>query len=433
MGRIVKIIAAYLLVALTVTLFNQTTQGGEVYLETPDFTSQHLFNFQSESDVFDRFETRFQNFLDYWNIKGASVAVAKDGKLVYARGFGSADLANSTPMEPYHLMRVASVSKLITAVAVMKLVEAGKLSLESKVFGRNGILNMDPYLDYSDANVEDITVRNLLNHSGGWSTRYGDPLFCLSALAADNGYAQPLSSEDVIAIMLKKRLHFKPGTSSQYSNLGFVILGKVIEKASGIGYEQYVKSEVLYPLGLFDMQLGHSYRSQRLALEANYYEQPDAGLIPDISGSGMLVEKSNGGNNIEALEAAGGWVASATDLLKLLLAIDGFDKPADILSVQSINAMVSIDEPGFSPLGWRTTNTAGQWVRTGTLAGSSAVMKRSPDGLCYVILCNTSPWVGSEFPFKMAAFADAELERTDILPDINLFSSEPRLTVRSIN
>jgi CubicO group peptidase (beta-lactamase class C family) len=433
MGRIVKIIAVYIIIGLTATLFNQTTQGGEVFIDTPDFSSQYLFNFQSQSPSFNRFESRFERFLEFWNIKGATVAVAQNGKLIYTKGFGYADVANNTLMEPYHMMRVASVSKLVTAVAVMKLVEEGKISLNDKVFGQLGILNTKPYLDYRDPRMEEITVKHLLNHSGGWTTRYGDPLFSLNSLAKANGYAQPLSSEDVIAIMLTKRLHFNPGTSSRYSNLGFIILGKVIEKASGMDYERYVKSQILYPLGIFDMQLGRSYRSQRFALEANYYEQPDAELIPDISGSGMLVEKSNGGNNIEALDAAGGWVASATDLMKFLLAIDGYEKPADILSVQSINTMVSVDQVGFSPLGWRSTNVYGQWVRTGTLAGSSVVMKRFPDGLCYVILCNTSPWVGSEFPLKMASFADTELERIDILPDINLFAGEAKLAVRPLN
>jgi CubicO group peptidase (beta-lactamase class C family) len=76
-----------------------------------------------------------------WSIKGASVAVAKEGKLLYARGFGYASLPDSLPVEPYHRFRVASVSKLITAVAIMKLQEEGRLTVNEKVFGPGAILD----------------------------------------------------------------------------------------------------------------------------------------------------------------------------------------------------------------------------------------------------------------------------------------------------
>ena len=80
-----------------------------------------------------------------WTIEGASVAIAKDGKLVYARGFGYADTAAGIETQPYSKFRIASISKLVTAVAIMKLQEEGKLSLDDKVFGPEGILNDSCY------------------------------------------------------------------------------------------------------------------------------------------------------------------------------------------------------------------------------------------------------------------------------------------------
>ncbi|MFB6340894.1 serine hydrolase domain-containing protein [Saccharicrinis sp. FJH62] len=404
---------------------NHDSIGSEIPKKFEPPHSDHFYNYQSDFKSFDHFDSRFNRFLSFWNIKGASVAVAKDGKLIYAKGFGLSDVDNNKNVEPYNLFRIASVSKLITATAIMKLVEDGEITLEDKVFGPQGILNMAPYDKYRDKKVEEITVRHLLEHSGGWTTRYGDPLFEQHSLAKRNGYKEPLSSEDIIAIMLKKRLHFRPGEASYYSNLGFVILGKVIEAASGVDYELYVKAKILYPLGIFDMKLAGNYRDTKENLEVNYYEQPGAIKIQDCDGSGELVSKSNGGNNLKALEAAGGWIASSTDLMKLLLAIDGFGFPADILSEKSLETMATPKAIGYSPLGWRTTNRHGYWLRTGSFAGTSCVLKRRPDGISYVILCNTSAWVGPDFPFKMASFTDRELNRINKFPDEDNYQHMP--------
>jgi CubicO group peptidase (beta-lactamase class C family) len=102
-------------------------------------------------------------------LKGVAVAVVKDEKLVFARGYGFSNEEDQVPATPNNLFRLASVSKLITAVAVMKLVENSKISLESKVFGKEGILSDEQFLNIKDTRLEKITVRNLLNHSGGWT------------------------------------------------------------------------------------------------------------------------------------------------------------------------------------------------------------------------------------------------------------------------
>ncbi|MFB6319694.1 serine hydrolase domain-containing protein [Saccharicrinis sp. FJH54] len=408
---------------------NHNSIGSEVSKKFENPHSDHFYNYQSDFESFNHFESRFNRFLSFWNIKGASVAVARDGKLIYAKGFGLSDVKDSKEVEPYNLFRIASVSKLITATAIMKLVEDHKLTLDDKVFGPDGILNMAPYDTYRDKKVEEITVRHLLEHSGGWTTRYGDPLFEQHALARRYGYEEPLSSEDIIAIMLKKRLQFRPGEASYYSNLGFVILGKVIEAVSGVDYELFVKAKILYPLGIFDMKLAENHRSNKDKLEVNYYEQPGAIKIEDCNGSGELVSKSNGGNNVTSLGAAGGWIASSTDLMKLLLAVDGFNFPADILSEHSLTTMATPKAIGYSPLGWRTTNRHGYWLRTGSFAGTSCVLKRRPDGISYVILCNTSAWVGPDFPFKMASFTDRELNRINTFPDENKYQKMPSVYI----
>ena len=137
-----------------------------------------------ETAVIDR---SVNSFLKTWKVKGASVAVTKDEKLVYAKGFGTANDETGEEVKPGHLFRIASVSKLITAVAVMKLYEEGKLGLDDKVFGAQGILNDSIFLTYRDSRYEDITIRHLLNHTAGWSRYAGDPMFYFPLYREKNG------------------------------------------------------------------------------------------------------------------------------------------------------------------------------------------------------------------------------------------------------
>ena len=112
----------------------------------------------------------------------------------------------------------------------------------------------------------------------------------------------------------------------------------------------------------------------------SYYDVDNAPLRPSIYGTGEMVPASRGGNDIETLGAAGAWVATAPDLMRLLLAVDGFEFPKDILSPESIEFMTDA-ENGYAPVGWRATLSNGVWWRTGSFSGTSAMMK-VPHGWC---------------------------------------------------
>lgn len=396
------------------------THGTDSAPPIPVASSLRISGFFSEDPNFQIFDNRVPRFLKQYELAGASIAVAVDGKMVFAKGYGFADKENQVHAEPYHLFRVASISKLLTAAGIMKLVENKHMSLNQKVFGPHGILNKAPFHYYLDNRVEDIEVVHLLNHSGGWTNRWGDPMFMPQVIARGKGQELPVSDEDIITFMLGKRLHFTPGTFSSYSNLGYAILGKVIEEVSGQDYESYIRTNILYPLGIFDMRLGGSYPEERLQLEVKYYEPNDRNLVEDFSGSGEMVKSSYGGNDIKTLGAAGGWVASATDLLKFMLAIDGMASQPDILSQESIEKMTSPLARGLHPLGWRGVNDY-YWYRTGTLAGSSTLMVRRNDGFSYVILLNSSSWKGAMLASDMRSLMDNCIVRTSDWPKRDLF------------
>jgi CubicO group peptidase (beta-lactamase class C family) len=384
----------------------------------PD-SPKRLQNDLSKNENFATLDTTIARFVKYWGIKGVSVAITRYGNLVYARGFGYANLEVHDRAQPYHLFRVASVSKLITAVAIMRLVEAGKLKLSDKVFGPQGILNTAPYLGYVDKRVEEITVKQLLNHSAGWTTRWGDHLFMSEDIARALGKSLPVTKADIIGFALSKRLHFNPGTQSSYVNLGYLILEDVIEKVADRSYESFVMGSVFRPLDIDDAFIANNYDSLRYANEVRYYEAADAELSVSYDGSIKQIFKSRGGNDIRTLGAAGGWIISSVSLAKLIIAIEESSN-STLITKESIDSITNT-KPEIHPLGWRMVMPDGSKWRTGSFSGTSATIVARPDGFTFVFLSNTSPWVGAKFPFEVNKMMARAIYKVKSWPDVNLF------------
>jgi CubicO group peptidase (beta-lactamase class C family) len=375
-------------------------------------------------------EKLVNSFLHKWSIVGASVAVSKDGKLIFAKGFGFADTVGKIQAQPYNQFRIASISKLVTAIAVMKLKEEGKLSLEDKVFGPDGILN-DPYFaEPKDKRVYNITVEQLLSHEAGWTQRYGDQMFMPIVVAEKLNVKPPVDTKMIIRFALNKRLHYTPGMGRAYSNLGYSVLGLVIEKITGMPYEKYCKQAILEPLGIYDMTIAGNLQSEKAPFEVTYYETSDVVLKPSIYGTGELVTPRYGGNDIRSLGGAGAWIATAPDLMRLLLAIDGFQTRPDILENQSIQFMTD-NSNGFAPVGWKTTVLDGNWWRTGSFPGSAGMIKRQPDGIAWVVLLNSSAWNGPEIYSYISNMMNKVISRINPLPDYDLFNNSLPLPLNS--
>jgi CubicO group peptidase (beta-lactamase class C family) len=366
-------------------------------------------------------EKTINSFLRKWSIAGASVAISKDSKLIFAQGFGYGDTTSMTETQPYSQFRIASISKLVTAVGIMKLHEDGKLSLNGRVFGPDGILNDPFFSEPKDKRVFNITVAHLLSHESGWSQRYGDHMFMPILIAEKMGIKPPADTKTIVRFALDKRLQFTPGTGRAYSNLGYSILGLVIEKVSGMSYEDYCRHAILEPLGIYDMKIAGNLPSEKAPFEVTYYEPSDVVLKPSIYGTGELVTPSYGGNDIKALGGAGAWVATAPDLMRLLLAVDGFKTRPDILSDQSIRFMTDGNN-GFAPVGWKTTVNNGTWWRTGSFPGSAGMMKRQSDGFSWVVLFNSSAWNGPEIYSYINNMMYRVVSQIKPCPEYNLFN-----------
>ncbi|CAG1769953.1 hypothetical protein BAC2_00701, partial [uncultured bacterium] len=333
----------------------------------------------------DRLDTNVQNVLQQYGIPGGSLAVVKDGRLVLARGYGWADVESSEPFQPDSLCRIDSLSKTITAATLLKLVEEGTVALEVPAFG---LLNLDlpsyPGAVF-DTRLTNITVRQLLNHTAGWNRETAtnplggtgfDPVRWPQRVAEDLGLTTPPTPTDLVHWMLGKPLQTKPGTQSSYSNVGYVVAGRIIEKLCGQPYETAVK-ELLAQAGITRIQLAARARSDRVTGEVVYYLHPSV-----VTGSEPFL-----GMNLKWYEpkplnvdlpyafpatladAAWGFIASAIDYARFLAAVDGLPTFPDILGTDTVKTMTS------GSLGWDsvdgTNPSTGIWYKGGSDYGAN--------------------------------------------------------------
>lgn len=382
---------------------------------------ENLTNSDSDAKGLEVIDNAMSKFVKQQGVVGASVGIVKDGQLIYTKGFGYTDEESQSVVQPYHLFRIGSVSKLITAVAIMKMQEDGMLKLDDKVFGPEGILNGPIYRDVADQRTYDITIRHLLDHTSGWSKRtYGDPMFIPLKIAEEMNAPAPADLNTIIRFVLSKPVPYQPGKYYDYSNLGYCVLGKVIEQISDMPYEEYVRREILYPLGITSMRLAKNRLEERFENEVTYYDFTLNNLRESIYGTEERVPTTYS-FNIEALGAAGGWLATPVDLLKFIVAIDGFKNTPDILTNASLAAMTA-PEHGGRPYGWRGVTTDGTWWRTGTLAGTSAIVKRLSNGISWVVLTNTTNRKSDYFNGRINYTMDRTLSGLENWPAQDLFT-----------
>jgi CubicO group peptidase (beta-lactamase class C family) len=305
-------------------------------------------------------------FMSAHSVPGLSVAVARSGTVVYQRGFGLADRETKERVTPAHLFRIASVSKPITSVTLFRLVENQRLTLEDFVFGARGILGdafgRRPYKQW----VEEIRVKHLLTHTcGGWQNDGSDPMF--RNVLID----QPELIRWTIA---NAALEHPPGERYAYSNFGFCVLGRVIERLTGVTYEQHVRDTILKPCGVSGMRIAGNTLAERAPEEVIYY------------GWG---QEDPYGMNVRRMDSHGGWLATARDLAMFASHVDGQSPGRNILKPGSIREMTtpSAANPNYAK-GW-AVNRVPNWWHTGSLPGTTAIIVRTSSGFCWAALANT--------------------------------------------
>jgi D-alanyl-D-alanine carboxypeptidase len=310
-------------------------------------------------------------FMTKYKIPGISFSSSKHEHSAYAAGYGFADTSSKERVTTKHLFRLASMTKCQTALCIMKLCEQGKLSLDDFVFGKGGLLEKE-FGDAMPGPAKTVTVRNFLQHNSGWISSPVDPVFTNSST-----YSGKTLEERIAYVVSNVAQTYAPGEKYSYYNLGFGILGKIIEKISGKEYGEFLKDEIYAPAGITDMHIGGG-RAERRSNEVVYYSQDGA-------------EGYN--NDMQLIKALGGLIASTDELVKLLSYIDYGTEVPDFLSKSTLDKMYT---PSGSyahyALGWRVNHSVfTDWVayHTGNLAGTATVWVRGASTTCGALLCNS--------------------------------------------
>lgn len=355
-------------------------------------------------DGLETFDDMIHGFMREHCVPGMAVAVTNQGVISVAQGYGYADIATREKVTPSHLFRIASISKPITAVTVLHLMEQGKLKLDDKLLD---VLPQDDAIKAAGSNFDsrwrDVTIRHLLQHRGGWDRASSfDAMFKSVAFAKEQKVDAPAGPDVVIKSMLSKPMDFDPGEKYAYSNFGYCLLGRVIEHLTNETYEEYVQQAILKPLGIHSMRLGRTRLAERAPGEVRYY-QPGRSKSVFETDLGNDIPLPYGAWHLEAMDSHGGWLASAEDLARFAMA---FDDPGNcpVLSEKSIALMFERPDgqAGFEldgqpketyySLGWMNRTLAGgkmnRW-HTGSLDGTATIMIRRHDGRNIIALLNT--------------------------------------------
>ena len=360
-----------------------------------------------------------QDFMRTYGVRAGQVAVVRNGGLVYSRGFTWGE-SSYRVTQPTSLMRIASCSKAFTSAAINALVTAERLQLSDAVFPLLGIGTPAVSGQTPDPNINTVTVQNLLDHLGGWnddgssgtvyvktgSNAYAqvpssdfDPAFQARAISQALGLPGPPSKRDVAAYMYGQPLQFVPGTAvysrqpngtyavsgtGAYSNFGYMLLGMVVEAASGLPFVDYLRSAVLAPLGLSDVAVSRILAGPAWPNEVGY-DEPNIGLTPFDPGSSGLVPAVDGGEG---------------------LITEVFDAPSGLMtSAQSMATFIHTNAV------WGMGGRAPGSARSGSEAGSSSLAVSRTDNVDWAYIFNTRWSLGDRMVTNSQGTSESALDQ----------------------
>ena len=288
--------------------------------------------------------------------RDVSASVVFQGQVIHT--FAASTAKSSRPVNADSNFRIASVSKILTAQTVLKLVEQGLLQLDVPIVG----LIADSFgLTVADERARNITIRHLLSHTSGISN-------FLQIFFDPGSYDQM----GMLREALSEQLASEPGSTFKYGNVSYVLLGKAIELVTGLSYQDATKNLVLTPLGLDSFRLVGTYE----------FGPNDA--LHAVSGNRTYMEQ---------LGPAGAWVATSADVAKLLDSLDPQSPSVHVISSESTDLMklpatpVPVGPLWDYGLGLRLF-VSGEWGHSGSIENVHAMVVHRPDGLVVSVLVN---------------------------------------------
>lgn len=336
------------------------------------------------------FDEAMKNYMQSNNIRAGSLAVTRKGKLVLAHAY-TWSVPDYPITQPTSTFRLASCSKPLTAIAIMKLVQDGKISLNTSV---QEILNLQPPPNKeADPRLAEVRIWHLLSHLGGWDRNIaGDPFFMERYIADQLGVPLPIDKQQITTWMTGQSMQSSPGAAAAYSNYGFSLLGQVIEKLTGQSYLDFIRSQILDPLGIpIRAQLGHSQLPPSNG-EVRYH-----GSAPSISRSTLSndqpwVPAANYMANMGNFDSFAQWIMSPADYAKVLAAFDS-NVANPLLKQEIVSTMWSAPFDGRPNMlrGWfseELSNGVTAIGHNGVMIGTAALGFHRSDDISIVVFFN---------------------------------------------
>jgi len=327
-----------------------------------------------------------RDFMQRHGVRAGQLAVARAGRVLFERGYTYAGEAFGE-VGPGSLFRIASLSKAFTAAVIAELVRAGRLRLDARVFPLLGYTRPRLASQRPDPRINDITVAHLVGHLGGWDIgKLGyDPTFDMRGVARKLGMRVRLSKWDFAHYIYGEPLQFTPGAEEHYSNIGYGLLGLVIEKVLNMEYVGAVRSLVVDPHRFGPVFLAHTLAQQRLPGEV-VYDQP--GTAP----SQLVVD-----HEVQAPLAYGGE-----------LIYENIDSSGGLLTTASTIARM-IGSYAVWGMGGRAAGSA----RSGSMGGTSSWAASRGDGLDFCCIFNTRDFGDARDPMgALVASLNQALDRS---------------------
>jgi CubicO group peptidase (beta-lactamase class C family) len=366
------------------------------------------------------FDQAMKDFMTHNGVRGATLAVTYNGRLVLARGYTYAEL-DYPAVQPSTLFRIGSMTKPITSIAIHQLIEKGDLTLDAPVIPLlkgKGLKAAGPNADWENK----ITVEQLLSHLSGYENIAPD-----ADVAAALHKKLPVSKYDRARYQLQQPMAHEPGTHQAYSNFGFSLLGMVVEAYEDQPYLDAVKKHVFKPLGLKRPRGIPTLLKDQPPETARQHDDELRAWPSVLDPKQPLVPIAYGGENYANFDSFGGWCMAAPDYAKILAAFDpGVANP--LLKPETVKTMWTqpdaltrdpvkkdASDPNYVR-GWDSASLGGGvmvYMHGGATPGALTMMWHRTDGISIVVFCNG---VGTPDLFPV-------IDKIKTWPDHDLFPS----------
>ena len=314
-----------------------------------------------------------QTYMLDHDISAGALGVSRDGEVMLQQGFGWLDRERTEPTPPEAMLRIASVTKPMTAAAIRQLIGDGAIALDDYVFDlgqpEGGLLDLTPFSTLGDARLADVTVEHLLHHRGGWDREIsGDYTYDEIEIAEAMGVPSPAGRENIARYILSQPLDHAPGSTRAYANLGYMLLGLIVEQVTGMGCLEVVQTRVLAPIGVDASHLAaaRTFEVDALPLEPWYDGRGFTGRNV-FDPMGPPVDRPYGSWDMEARIGQGGLLADTTALLGYLRSYQ-----------------VAGDDIGLP----RAMGASSSWTHTGSLTGTNALATQRSTGVAIALTLN---------------------------------------------